>query len=215
MRRGLFGLLIAAAATAILQPPSAAVAQEAVIRLDTINAPLVPTARDRGDREFGGNGPAIAITVTLTVENGGTEIFANVNMSAEETGGDRSTTSGSMRRSVWRAGQPDNFRVQSIVGPSGDRIAFVSASGASGVPFVAHGGGDANFDEAVYIRDVGNEDGGRIVRVGSTTPGSFIASIDVLGDTSGDDISDDANPHGDTSVRRIDFNDIRVTTSPL
>ena len=35
-------------------------------------------------------------------------------------------------------------------------------------------------------------------------------SVDLLGDTNGTDISDDANPSGDTSVRRIDLGAIQV-----
>jgi hypothetical protein len=41
--------------------------------------------------------------------------------------------------------------------------------------------------------------------------GGLIRDIRLLGDTAGDDISTDNNPHGDTSIRRIRYNTIDVT----
>ena len=37
-----------------------------------------------------------------------------------------------------------------------------------------------------------------------------VQMVRLIGDTMGDDISDDSNPHGDTSIRAIVFNPLAV-----
>lgn len=177
----------------------AAPARAELISLTDINQPIVPTILYAGDREFGGNGPLMVVGVELAIGRGGRAIFANVSFSARETGGDGSHTAiGPVSFLVWKWKPSDgaNF-VHRINSPTRSILRHVSAPGCTfGCGFI----GEA-------------EDGGLIVTVPVTTGGP-VRDIRLLGDTAGDDISTDTNPHGDTSIRRIRFNRIDVTFGP-
>ena len=167
--------------------------------LKDIFTPLVPTSNPRGDREFGGNGPRIIIDVELRPAWEGKAIFAHVRMNATELGGDGSTTNGTWTYPVWRQGASSSWCVRRVLGNTSQRIEFVSSAGDD--PFAAQPGG---LPRGV----VKKEDGGYVVRLHQR--GGFVDYVDVIGDTTGDDISTDDNPHGDTSIRYIKLGNVMV-----
>jgi hypothetical protein len=85
--------------------------------------PFTPSAidfippRTRGDREFSGHGPRVDTHVS--VSNFGQRVFANIQMTAQETESDWTTASGSMSKEIYT---PDpGWRVQQILGtPNAD-----------------------------------------------------------------------------------------------
>ena len=185
--------LVTVAALAAVMPLFGVAAADP-LDLDDITTPIVPQAVLRGDREFDGNGPVIVVGVQLSVERNGRAIFATVEMSAREIGGDGSHTAiGPLRFMVWRWRPADGARfVERINSPTVSTIRHTSGAGCSfGCAFI----GPA-------------EDGALIVNVAGNGP---VRDVRLLGDTAGDDISTDNNPHGDTSIRRIRFNTIDVT----
>lgn len=169
------------------------------LELKDIFQPLVPTDNPRGDREFGGNGPRITIDVELRPAWEGKAIFAHVRMHAVEMGGDQSTTTGSWAYPVWRQSASNSWCVRRVLGNASHRIQFISMKGDD--PIAAQPGG---LPRSV----VKKEDGGYVQRLHQ--PRSFVEYVDVMGDTSGDDISTDDNPHGDTSIRYIKLGSINV-----
>lgn len=186
---------IAAMATLFAMAPLTQ-AEADPLTLDDITTPIVPQAVLRGDREFNGNGPVIVVGVGLSVERNGRAIFATVEMSARETGGDGSHTAiGPLRFLVWRWRPVDGAR-------------FVERINSQTVATIRHTSGAGCSFGCAFIGPA--EDGALIVTVRGPA-GSLIRDIDLLGDTAGDDISTDNNPHGDTSIRRIRFYTIDVT----
>lgn len=161
------------------------------ITLQNIYTPLVPTASLRGDREFGGNGPIMTVSVDLKVGRGGRAVFATVNFEAREDGGDGSLTRLEPRTfEVWRWKPSDGARfVASIDRPSWS--ATVRSRPTCGA---CAGAIDGAFPTVMTGRN----------------PLYPISSVSLIGDTMGDDISTDQNPHGDTSIRAIVFNPVNV-----
>lgn len=170
------------------------------LNLSDVTRPLVPTGNPRGDREFGGNGPRITIRITLGRSRSGRAIIADVRMTAVELGGDRSTAVGRFRRTVWRSSPRQPWRITRLFPPRSTSITHVSRRGRD--PMRAQPGGKS-------LGTLRMEDGGYVVRV-RPRGGSFVEYIDLLGDTSGDDISTDSNGHGDTSIKYIKFGTIRA-----
>lgn len=167
-----------------------------ILTLRDITTAIVPTRVLEGDREFDGNGPILDTRVELTIERSGRAIFANVTFSAREDGGDGSLTEiGPVRFEVWRWNPSDSHFVLSINSPTVSTISHHSAPGCGLLGCGVLGP---------------SEDGGLIVTVAPDTPGP-VRDITLLGDTTGDDISTDDNPEGDTSIRGIRFNPIEVT----
>lgn len=182
---------------------AATAARAEVISLRDITTPIVPTSNPVGDREFGGNGPRMTVGVDLSIERGGRAIFANVTFTAVELGGDGSRTEiGPVPIMVWRwEDEPCPQLVQTINTQSFALLSHDSSPGCGfGCATIARPG-------------TTEEDGGLIVTLPPQNPGP-VSSITLLGDTSGDDISTDNNPHGDTSIRAIRFNPIDVTFAP-
>jgi len=186
---GLAGL---AAAGATLSPTLAD--ERGQIEPRTIDRAIVPTNVERGDRDFDGKGPIITVGTRLFVGRNGRAVFAEVIMSAREDGGDGSRTSiGPLTFEVWRWQPTDGARfVREITSPTISTVRFRSGPGCAPI-------GCALIGAA--------EDGGLIVTVNGNGP---VRDIRLLGDTLGDDISTDNNPHGDTSIRRIRFNPVNV-----
>ncbi len=197
MKTIITSLLLGSALVATSGSPS--VASSVDLELKDIFQPLVPTANPRGDLEFGGNGPRITIDVELRPARGGKAIFAHVRMNATEIGGDGSTTTGSWSYPVWRQGAGSSWCVRRVQGDASHRIQFVSIKGDD--PAAAQPGGLARGV-------VKKEDGGYVVR--RHKRGGFVEYVDVMGDSSGGDISTDDNPQGDTSIRYIKLGKIRV-----
>lgn len=196
MNLSLLKTAVTALALACAGLATPAEAQAGRIQIDPITTPIVPTALLAGDRDFDGNGPVITLGTRLTVERNGRAIFAHVTMSAREIGGDGSATAvGPISFQVWRWKPSDGpVFVRRIVS---NRDAFARFTSSPGLGPI--GGGIIGP----------SEDGGMIV-TRAVPPGNYLDRVTFLGDTLGDDISTDANPHGDTSIRRITFDMIDV-----
>jgi len=189
------GLSSVATVTVLSLGLAAPAAAQDTIQLRPITTAIVPTVTLSGDREFGGNGPRITVGVQLSVERGGRAIYATVSMSARELGGDGSATSVTPAPFlVWDALDEDCVQlVERIVSPAVTTFTDVSAPGCS-------------FGCGV----IGPQEDGGVLATRTNTFGGPVRTITYLGDTAGDDISTDANPSGDTSIRRIDFNPLQV-----
>ena len=167
------------------------------VQLRDISSPIVPTSARRGaDRDFDGNGPIMTLGTRLFVGRGGRAVFAEVFFSAREDGGDGSATSiGPVTFEVWRWRPSDgpNFVARIIDDP----VVTTRLPAASGCGPI----GCATIGPA--------EDGGLILTHRDRAD-TYLRDVTYLSDTMGDDISTDNNPHGDTSIRRIRFDDITV-----
>ncbi|MFN3207810.1 MAG: hypothetical protein ACE369_02185 [Roseovarius sp.] len=174
-------------------------AEEGTIALRDLTADIVPTAaRPGADRDFDGNGPILTLGTELTIGRGGRAIFASVIFSAREDGGDGTATSiRTAPTEVWRWQPSDGARFVSriLVDP-------VVTTRLRAVP------GCAPIGCAI----IGPSEDGGMILTQRDLPG-YLASVTYLGDTTGDDISTDPNPHGDTSIRNISFDPIRVEFS--
>ena len=184
-------LALLSASALVLASLSPASAQETgILHLTSITTPIVPTAVITGDREFGGNGPNMYIGVTLEVGRGGRAIFAHVEFSARETGGDGSFTRTEETFEVWRWQPSDGARFVSRIDRPVWGTVVLSRPTCAGTC-------------------LGSEDGALMMTVDADSTGP-VHMVRLIGDTMGDDISDDSNPHGDTSIRAIVFNPLTV-----
>lgn len=182
------------AAAAILSLSAGAQAVERMIDLRDIKTALVPLDHFSGDREFGGNGPLMTVNTQLAVIQNGRAIVAMISFEAVETGGDRSAVRGSFNKVVWRT-------------RGGERVMRILSNASETVRKRSAPGRDPNRPYPVGGAPV--EDGGHLNALISNT-GGFLNAVYAVGDTTGDDISTDSNPHGDTSIRYIDFGRLRV-----
>ncbi|MEM8800775.1 MAG: hypothetical protein AAGF15_11930, partial [Pseudomonadota bacterium] len=170
---------------------------------------LTPTRLIRGDREFGGNGPRIDVRVQFIAKKHGAQIDARVTMRAAELGGDGSETRQTFYDfPVWHSGGKP-IRVTRILQPDW-RVSFTSPRGQN--PFAARGScRDAQVTPRGFLPSVTvtcrTEDGGHFIVVRDRGP---IRQMLLMGDTSGDDISTDNNPRGDTGIRGIKFGTLPV-----
>lgn len=186
-------LMVAATAT-----PSAA--QEAgVINLRDITESIVPTSTNTGGRDFNGS-PTVILDVQLSVGQRGRAIFANVAMTARRG---RLRTFTTKRFMVWRWNPAEDIRtVQRVLTP-GVTVRFDNLPKTCGFGCGRLSSSESNSYE---------QDGGLIVN--RTVPGrGLVRLVRLMGDTNGDDISTDQNPHGDTAIYHIQFRPIRVEFS--
>ena len=177
----------------------AAAQSTGMLTLTDINQAIVPTSTNTGDRDFNGT-PVVVLGVQLRVGRQGRAVFADVLMSARR-GGLR--TSARQTFLVWRWQPSDGARfVSRIINPTVTmRFDNLPGTCGFGCARVIPGGSTSR-----------SEDGGLIVDRDIRGNG-MVRQVRLLGDTMGDDISDDANPHGDTSIRAIRFRPIRVEFS--
>lgn len=159
---------------------------EVHVYLDDINEILCPNTVTRGDREFNGNGPRIQTNVTLQIRNN-REIWAIINFTATETAPDFSTTNAIFERRIFTS--PNNRRIAQIITPTTTNIDFVSLRG--GMQVIGAVGDSSNT-------------------VTITEPMNFIRSMNIVGDTGGDDISNDNDCNDDTRIENIRFFPIKV-----
>jgi hypothetical protein len=159
---------------------------EVHVFLNDINEILCPQTVTRGDREFNGNGPRIQTNITLQIRNN-TEIWAIINFTATETAPDFSTTNAIFERRVFTS--PTNRRISQIITPTTSNTVFISSGG--GFQFIGPIGDSSNT-------------------VTITEPMNFIRNMSIVGDTGGDDISNDSNCNDDTRIERIRFSPIKI-----
>jgi len=149
----------------------------------------------KGDREFGGHGPDINVTVTLKLAVDGAGVDAVIKMTAKETAGGDTEAGGTWTRRVYTA--PGGSRVLKINGETTSKAHVLS--GGAGSEF-----GSCN-EGLVYDSGKGQ------VKI----TGNIIKSIIVTGDTGGPDVTAVANDcHCDTGIKKLTFNPVTVTIGP-
>ena len=206
------------------------------IQLDDIRSPLVPMTLLQGDREFGGNGPEIYVSTNLEISDDRRQIIANVFFRATETKADWSKTGERFFVPVYQA--PDGSTIRNIEGETRSVAEFVSkpAGLQLGAPtedvFGAMEWIGTLFLEATNMNDATIPDGlpcktvgqcrdlmlrgllfmntGNHVHVVPSDTGGPVESFWVVGDTGGDDISDDRNGKDDTRIVGITFRPIVI-----
>ncbi len=212
----------------------------AEVELTDIETALVPKALLRGDREFGGNGPAIVSNVRLEVANGGRNIVAKIFFRAAETKSDWSTTEANWTRTVFTA--PAGKTIDSIIGPTFSEVRFTSQ--AAGFQILGPGEDFKKFiteleklvnmvldaertlsnrtTDTREVRDARDFLGklergvaglnfqGNHVHLVHPTTDGPVNLFAIVGDTGGDDISKDDDPKDDTRIQAIKFNRIQV-----
>ena len=140
---------------------------------------LCPNQLIRGDREFGG-GPLIVSTVSLYYFN--PYVFAYVTFNARETKADRSE----VNLSQWVF---LNSGIKDVEGITTETYDYLSYRGINAGPEI-----------------FGCNDGTPQFNIGKY---GLVKRFDIIGDTGGNDISDDLNCGCDTKIRNIELNEIR------
>ena len=205
-------------------------AKVATVALENINEWLCPNKLLRGDREFDGNGPVIKAEVRLRISPSKEEIWADITMNAKETKHDWSEGEGKWSKKVFEA--PYGKKIKTILSDKASRTRFVSPKagfqflvpGADVAPvvnaffdnepistsvFAAHGL-RKDSKEALSRLITGKVlQGNTVVRV-PATEGGLVKFFHIVGDTGGDDISNDDNCNDDTRIHKIEFFPIKV-----
>ena len=215
----------------ILKATGTASSKQEKINLENIDEWLCPSRLERGDREFGGHGPKVKSEVKLRLANNGTEVWADITFSAIETVQDFSTTSGKWSKKVFDV--PYGKKIMAINSDMASRTQFISP--AAGFQFLLPGQDVANafhtFLDGVDIEKkifemhgIKREDraalknlintainnGNTVIKV-PATEGTLVKFFHIVGDTGGDDISDDNNCNDDTRIVKIEFFPVTVT----
>lgn len=168
-----------------------ALVTDTVVRvLPSTIGPYCPKKLLGGDREFDGHGPEVWAWIKLTIVSN-KYIDATVYMHARETTSDWSETEGTWTKRIYTA--PDGFTIREILTGKYSEVHYVSRPGVRS--FSPAGLRDALGD--THGTDVPFKDDGLVSR------------WNIVGDTSGRDISDDDDPHDDTQVA-IQLNVMRV-----
>lgn len=205
---------------------------ETTINIGPMEETLCPNRLERGDREFGGNGPRIKCEVKIRLANNGTELWADISFNAQETKPDNSTTSGQWSKKVYDA--PYGKKITKIVSDQASRTAFVSPPG--GAQFLVPGtdvagtlnalfaGGmiskgvftafgiptPGQMESAIVAKLVSSYTNGNTVIVVPPLDGALVKFFHIVGDTGGDDISNDDNCNDDTRIEKIEFFPMKV-----
>lgn len=184
--------------------------------------PSTKTARTHGDRELDG-GPMIDCKVSLRIAHDRGSLLADVYFKVKETKGDHTMAEETWTKEVYTA--PNGKKIESIESPTVSHVRFRGRAAGFQVLFpcedlggvlevlgmiaasvVAAWGGDpgtvsiiAKLAEAAG----GIRSGGNFVQVITPKHPEAAAVFAIVGDTGGDDISDDSNPKDDTRIERI------------
>jgi len=144
----------------------------------------LPPIRYAGDNEFGGH-IRIDGTVQLTLGSNNTKIYAVVNATYIES-------AGGMDTKARINGQVNTNRILLYTAPSGKKVYSIN-SGAY-LPFYWYPESNHHLAQSLY-------------------PGNFVYRIEMIGDTSGDDLPSDGS--SDRSRFRIWFNDFNITITDI
>lgn len=173
--------------------------QTGTIALRELTADIVPTeARAGADRDLDGDGPTMTFGTELTIGRGGRAVFASVIFIARENDGNvKATSIRTAPTKLWRWQLTNGARFVSriLTDP-------IVATRLSAVPHCA----------PIGCAVSGPSQNGSPILTLRNMPG-YLSTVTYLGDTTGDDISTDQNPHGDTSIRNISFDPIQVEVS--
>ena len=212
----------------IISQANAPVAEKIV--LEDVVESLCPQTLTRGDREFDGNGPKIKCRIELNLKNNATEIWAKINFEAKETKQDWSTTSAIFNIKVYTT--PYGKRISQIVSDKFSRTEFVSPPAGfqllvpgedmkaplntffdgqviAGAVLAAHGL-PIDAAPAAAARLVSSYMKDNQVTVVPSLEGKLVKFFHVVGDTGGEDISNDNNCKDDTRIEKIEFFPLQV-----
>lgn len=200
------------------------------IQPDDIVEWLCPDKLVRGDREFDGHGPKVKCEVKLRLSNDSTALFADIDFWAQETQQDWSTTEAQWSKKIYDA--PYGVKIKNILSDRASRSQFISppagyqifAPGAdvakAAYEFLDH----TDIKSAVlsYYKVKKTEQdvltnliytyldkGNQIVHV-VPVEGTLVKFFHIVGDTGGDDISNDSNCNDDTRISKIEFFPIKL-----
>lgn len=231
-------LSVSSSATISVAQAATVAPRDITVTPSNIMSPLVPMRKTRGDREFGG-GPMVNCNVYLYVTPDRRQIRAKIHFKAQETKGDRSTVDEVFYRPVYNAPRGKtidrildapssavSFRSKSggfqFLGPGEDFRQFINTlvGLAKQVLAAERTLSDRRSDtreirQARGLLDRLESASGEIPLEGNhvhvvhpkSGPVSLMA---IVGDTGGDDISDDRNGKDDTRIQSIVFKPLRV-----
>ncbi|MEO1338644.1 MAG: hypothetical protein AAFV29_23575, partial [Myxococcota bacterium] len=165
------------------------------LRSPTFGGATAPTAficpTDRtGDTNFGGvfGGNGARVTTRFDLTNLSNRVELDVNFTAVERNGGDSSTRGQRRLTLGIA--PTGMRYGTFLSPPGGRPSQLHTFDSTGSPT------------------------GEDFRTFNFPSTSIVRNLQAVGDTSGSDISTDANCTNDTRLQRFTLNPIRVSVVP-
>lgn len=195
------------------------------VNIEPLTEWLCPNQLLRGDREFGGNGPKIKCEANIQISRDSTSLIVLVKLWAQETVHDWSTTEGTWTRPIYQA--PLGYKIGKILSDNTSRTQFVSPK--AGYQIFVPG---TDVAKAAYeflgIADINSailkafgyqssdrsalsrlitqyvDHGNTVVRVPSIE-GALVKYFSIVGDTGGDDISNDDNCNDDTRINKLEF----------
>lgn len=200
------------------------------VTVDDITEWLCPKKLIRGDREFDGNGPLIKAEVKLRLAANGRELWADISFNAKETKHDWSETEGRWSKKIYDA--PYGKKIKTIVSDKASRTKFVSPK--AGFQFLVPGADVAPVLNVFFANEpvsslvltahgipAGNKErlsklitgrvlqGNTVVRV-PAVEGGLVKFFHIVGDTGGEDISNDDNCNDDTRIVKIEFFPVKL-----
>jgi hypothetical protein len=195
------------------------------VRIENFEEWLCPSTLLRGDREFNGNGPKVKCEVKIRISSDSTAIMADFYLWAQETKHDWSTAEGRWTKKIYDA--PYGVKISKILSATASRTQFISPR--AGAQILVPG---ADVAQAMYtffdntdvksavlkafgyepedksilskIVKVGIDHGNTIVQV-PPVDGTLVKFFHIVGDTGGEDISNDDNCNDDTRIMKIEF----------
>ena len=169
-----------------MRPPG-----DTVIRFIPVTiGPYCPKKLMGGDREFGGHGPEIWAWINLKIIDK-KYIDAELYMHARETASDWSETEGTWTKRIYTA--PPGTEIAEIITGKHSEVHYISRPGVS------------SFTPLGLAVAIGGQKG---VDVPFKDDG-LVSRWNIVGDTGGNDISDDDNPNDDTQVA-VQLNPMKV-----
>lgn len=200
------------------------------VKLEDINEWLCPSRLTRGDREFDGHGPRIKSEVKLRISPSGTQLIADISFWAQETQHDWSTTEGNWSKVVYDAPYGKKIteiisdkasRTQLISPPGGFQFlvpgtdvarvlyAFLDATDIKSAVMAAHGAKPEEKSVLSALVKGTIDNGNTVVRV-PAVEGTLVKFFHIVGDTGGNDVSDDDNCNDDTRIVKIEFFPVKI-----
>ncbi|HKO82918.1 MAG TPA: hypothetical protein VJU78_21070 [Chitinophagaceae bacterium] len=152
--------------------------------------PYCPKKLLGGDREFGGHGPEIYAWIKINILNK-RSIETEVFMHARETVSDWSETQGTWKKILYTA--PAGYEITGIVSGKYSEVKYISRPGVNA------------FSPAGLVQALGDARGTNV----PFKDDGLVTRWNITGDTGGDDISTDDDPHDDTQVA-IQLNPVSV-----
>lgn len=210
------------------------------IFIEPITEWFCPKTLLRGDREFDGHGPKVKCEVKIRLAANGKEIWADLTLWAQETVHDWSTTEGKWSTKIYDVpygktikkivsetasrtefiSQPAGFQ---FIVPGTDVKAglnnFLNGQAiardvlsAHGVPneFMGVVGAPLHLSQDIIKDLVGSYVKGNTVYRVPALEGTLVKFFHIVGDTGGDDISNDDNCNDDTRIEKIELFPIKV-----